>query len=85
MTDPRFAAAAREVKARGLILALEKFSAYRGSPVLARELLTFSETSWALLAMIADINPPSVKTRSLVVRKLCERDAAVLAANGGGR
>lgn len=75
----------REVKCRGIILALEKFSAYREEPVTARELVTWSDTSWELIAMCAGVTIPSMTTRSLVVERLSERDAAVLAANGGGR
>lgn len=75
----------RAVKVEGLIGALERFSAYRGRPVLASELLTWNETSWLLAACMAGITPPSVETRSLVIRRLADRDAAVLSANEAAR
>lgn len=71
----------RAVKVVGILAAIDRFSAYRGSPVTARELLSFRDESWLLLAMIAGITPPSPTTRSLVIERVAERDAAVCAAN----
>lgn len=77
--------AARAAKVVGLLSSIDRFSAYRGSPVTARELLSFRDESWLLLAMIAGITPPSPLTRSWVVERLAERDAAVCAANEAAR
>jgi hypothetical protein len=94
MTDPRFAEAARDngfvrsarqTKAAGLQIALDKFSVYRGEPVTAVALMGWNETSWQLLACIAAVNPPSSETKSIVIERLAARDAAILAANGAGR
>jgi hypothetical protein len=78
-------ARARAVKVSGLILALQKFSAYVNRPVLARDVLGWRDESWNLLAMIADVNPPSIETRRLVLDELIKRDEAVAKHNAETR
>ena len=76
-----FAHSARLVKVEGLLRGAAAFSAYRGVPLTARELLAFNEREWSLLAMISNVTNPSVKTRSMVIDRLCKRDAETAAAN----
>lgn len=76
----RFEADARATKVRGLLFALDAFAAHRGSPVLAAELLGWSDESWALLACIARVTNPSVKTRSAVRARLAETEAGNVVA-----
>ena len=81
MTHNAFKLAARATKAAGILRAMNAFSAYRGSPVTAREIIKWRAESWDLVAMIARVNPPSVETRSMVIDELCRRDALVAASN----
>lgn len=81
MTHDRFKQAAQQVKALGLSRALDRFSAYRGAPVLARDLLSWTDWSWELLAHAAGVNMPSPETRSLVIAELAKREALVALSN----
>jgi hypothetical protein len=85
MIDPRFAEAARHVRATGLINAIERYSAFLGRPVLARDVVGYSDNEWALLAFHAQISPPSIETRRLVLDELVKRDEAVAKHNAETR
>jgi hypothetical protein len=81
----RFEAEARQVKLTGLELALNRVSAFQGSPVRAVDLLSWNRWNWIQLAERAGTTIPSQTTRDAFIERIAARDAAVLAANGAGR
>jgi hypothetical protein len=77
----RFELEARASKLAGLEAGLAKFSAFLGRPIRAVDLLKWDDVTWAQLAFHSGEHIPSPTTRSALIERLADRDAAVLAAN----
>jgi hypothetical protein len=77
----RFESANRAVKVEGICRALDRFSAHRGAPVRASDVIRWDDWSWEIFAWASGVTTPSVTTRTAVLDRLVARDEAVLASN----